>query len=85
MQTTIQTSYTDIDINPGALWLHQRDWTIEEFKDKLFTNQRLVKKIGWAANYLENHDQPRSIGKYFQAGDIPEYRTQMAKGGRHVV
>ena len=55
-------SYTDIDINPGDLWLHQRDWTIEEFKDKLFTNQRLVKKIGWAANYLENHDQPRSIG-----------------------
>ena len=53
-------SYTDIDINPGDLWLHQRDWTIEEFKDKLFTNQRLVKKIGWAANYLENHDQPRS-------------------------
>ena len=39
-------SYTDIDINPGDLWLHQRDWTIEEFKDKLFTNQRLVKKIG---------------------------------------
>jgi alpha-glucosidase len=72
-------SYTDIDINPGDLWLHQRDWTIEEFKDKLFTNQRLVKKIGWAANYLENHDQPRSIGKYFPAGDIPEYRTQMAK------
>lgn len=72
-------SYTDIDINPGDLWLHQRDWTIEEFKDKLFTNQRLVKKIGWAANYLENHDQPRSIGKYFTAGDIPEYRTQMAK------
>lgn len=37
-------SYTDIDINPGDLWLHQRDWTIEEFKDKLFTNQRLVKR-----------------------------------------
>lgn len=73
-------SYTDIDLYPGELWLKKRPWTLEEFKQKLFANQHAVEAVGgWAANYLENHDQPRSINKYFPEDDIPQYRDDMAK------
>lgn len=73
-------SYTDIDLYPGELWLKKRPWTLEEFKQNLFANQHAVEAVGgWAANYLENHDQPRSINKYFPKEDIPQYRDDMAK------
>ena len=73
-------SYTDIDVYPGELWLKKRHWTLEEFKQKLFANQHAVEEVGgWPANYLENHDQPRSINKYFPKEDIPQYRDDMAK------
>ncbi len=72
-------SYTDIDIFPGGAWSDQRNWSIEEFKQKLFKNQYAVQKIGWAANYLENHDQPRSINKYFSKDQLLSYHEKMAK------
>ncbi|MCD8132014.1 MAG: alpha-glucosidase [Lachnospiraceae bacterium] len=72
-------SYTDIDLEPGSPWAKMRRWSLEEFKEKLFRNQRFVSETGWAANYLENHDQPRSISKYFQRKDIEKYSDQMAK------
>ncbi|MCD8021992.1 MAG: alpha-glucosidase [Lachnospiraceae bacterium] len=58
-------SYTDIDLTQGEPWIRPSDWTVKEFKEKLFRNQRRVSETGWAANNLENHDQPRSIDKYF--------------------
>ncbi len=73
-------SYTDIDLYPGELWLKKRTWTMKEFKQNLFGNQHAIEAAGgWAANYLENHDQPRSINKYFPKEDIPQYRDDMAK------
>lgn len=72
-------SYTDIDVYPGEIWLKKRPWTMEEFKTNLFRNQYAVASTGWAANYLENHDQSRSIDKYFPKEDIPEYKEKMAK------
>ncbi len=72
-------SYTDLDVYPGEIWLKKRPWTMKEFKDNLFKNQYAVAKTGWAANYLENHDQPRSIEKYFPQEDIDEYKGKMAK------
>lgn len=72
-------SYTDIDIFSGEAWSKQRNWSIEEFKQKLFKNQYAVQEFGWAANYLENHDQPRSISKYFANEKLADYHKEMAK------
>lgn len=71
-------SYTDIDIVPGKTWNNIAKWTFKEFKDKLFANQHFVQEAGWAANYLENHDHPRSINKYFARRDIDKYKEKMA-------
>ncbi|MCC8066780.1 MAG: alpha-glucosidase [Clostridiales bacterium] len=75
-------SYTDIDIWIGEAWAKPKKWSVEEFKEKLFRNQRLVRETGWAANYLENHDQPRSINKYFAGAgkeQMEKYADTMAK------
>lgn len=71
-------SYTDIDIVPGKTWNHKADWTFRDFKNRLFENQRRVQEAGWAANYLENHDHPRSINKYFDGRNIEKYKEKMA-------
>lgn len=72
-------SYTDIDVIPGRPWVEKNHWTTTQFKDALFANQYAVSATGWAANYLENHDQPRSINKYFPETDVKRYRERMAK------
>ena len=72
-------SYTDIDLYSGDIWAHQRPWTFAEFKQKLFANQLTVQKTGWAANYLENHDQPRSLSKYFTPAQIQRHHGRLAK------
>ena len=72
-------SYTDIDLTPGKPWIERHPFTTEEFRKALFANQYAVKSVGWAANYLENHDQPRSIDKYFPAEDVKLCRERMAK------
>ena len=71
-------SYTDIDLSDD-LWLHERKWTFAELREKLFANQLCVQKCGWAANYLENHDQPRSVSKYFPPEQIRAHHARIAK------
>ncbi len=63
-------SYTDIDITPGEPWYKTNDWTVSELKTKMFHSLLETQKIGWGALYLENHDQPRSINKYFEDGTM---------------
>jgi alpha-glucosidase len=72
-------SYTDIDLVPQQPWYKFSSWTMKEFKEKLFRNQILSQETGWPALYLENHDQPRSINKYFYQDDIEVHHKEMAK------
>lgn len=59
-------SYADIDLAPGGNWYHQADWSFGELKKLIFHSQLSVQKQGWGAVYLENHDQSRSLNKYFR-------------------
>lgn len=59
-------SYADIDLLPGGNWYNQAPWTFGELKDLIFRSQLSVQKQGWGAVYLENHDQSRSLNKYFR-------------------
>lgn len=72
-------SYTDIDIYPGQMWIKNRPWTVAQLKDLIFANQKIVQQTGWAANYLENHDQPRSLNKYFSHEERQKHGREMAK------
>lgn len=58
-------SYTDIDIS-GDAWLLEFNWTYPEFQKKLDTMQLSTQKVGMGVTYLENHDNPRSLNKFFQ-------------------
>ncbi len=59
-------SYADIDLAPGGNWYYQADWTFPQLKKLIFHSQSSVQKQGWGAVYLENHDQSRSLNKYFR-------------------
>ncbi|MBS0949040.1 alpha-glucosidase [Weissella minor] len=58
--------YADIDIFSGSEMYKQRDWTIDEWRDRIFKSQESIQKVGWNANFLENHDQPRSVSKFIK-------------------
>ena len=58
-------SYADIDLC-GPNWYNQAPWTFGDLKKLLFKSQCSVEKQGWGAVYLENHDQSRSLNKYFR-------------------
>lgn len=59
-------SYADVDLAPGGNWYNQAPWTFADLKKLLFKSQCSVQKQGWGAVYLENHDQSRSLNKYFR-------------------
>nr|WP_236695793.1 alpha-glucosidase [Weissella halotolerans] len=58
--------YADIDIYSGSEMYKQRPWSIKEWRDRIFKSQLAIQKVGWGANFLENHDQPRSVSKFIK-------------------
>ncbi|MBD5523372.1 MAG: alpha-glucosidase [Lachnospiraceae bacterium] len=73
-------SYTDIDVPESGEWYQPTNWTVKEMREKIFHSQMAVNSIGWAAPYLENHDQPRSINKYIPRQYINDYSKTMLGG-----
>ncbi|WEV57689.1 alpha-glucosidase [Ligilactobacillus acidipiscis] len=58
--------YADIDVESGSEWYRRTKWTIPELREKIFKSQNMIQQAGWGANFLENHDQPRSVSKYIK-------------------
>jgi glycosidase len=64
---------TDLDlVDPmsGNPWYMQSGWTVPDFKKLLLNLMIETQKIGWNPNYLENHDQPRSLNHFLPEADI---------------
>lgn len=70
-------SYADIDTNGITRPCDFASWDLKDLKRCIFHSQKNYQKYGWAAPYLENHDQPRSINKYLKDGEINYYSTTM--------
>ena len=65
--------YADLDIASGSEWFKRIPWTVKELGEKIMASQMAMQKYGWAANFIENHDQPRATSKYLQeAQDNPD-------------
>jgi glycosidase len=62
-------SIADIDIRDDV-WHVGSGWTVPDFRAAFYALMAETQKTGWSANYLENHDQPRSLNKYIPAQDI---------------
>ncbi|OIJ13635.1 glucohydrolase [Anaerobacillus alkalilacustris] len=58
--------YADLDVASGSEWFKRIDWNVLDLKKLIFTSQKEIQKAGWGANFLENHDQNRSISKYIK-------------------
>lgn len=56
--------HADLDVASGNEWFKRVAWTIEDLKKRLMTSQLEIQKVGWSANFIENHDQPRATTKY---------------------
>lgn len=56
--------YADLDIASGSEWFKRLSWTVKDLREKIMTSQMNIQKYGWGANFIENHDQPRSTSKY---------------------
>ena len=37
---------------------------MQDLRNRLMTSQLAIQKVGWSANFIENHDQPRATSKY---------------------
>lgn len=68
-----------LDHHGQGLYKTIRKWKLSEFKAITEKEQRLSAAIhgGWVCNYLENHDQARSVSRFMS--DSPEHRVISAK------
>lgn len=66
--------YADIDVESGSEWYKRVNWQPKDLKKLIDESQLIIEKVpgGWSANFLENHDQPRSVSKYIKS---KKYRT----------
>ncbi len=69
-------SYADADIR-GQKMFTTRTVPTAELRKLVFKSQLDLQKVGWAAPYLENHDQPRSVNKFLPKGEINYQSTTM--------
>ena len=58
-------SYTDLDMTKDGFYYSSRDIPTIELRDAIFESQLTQQKYGWGAPFLENHDLPRSLNKFF--------------------
>ena len=58
-------SYADLDMTKGGFYYSLRDIPTIELRDAIFESQLTQEKYGWGAPFLENHDLPRSLNKFF--------------------
>ena len=58
-------SYSDLDMTKGGFYYSLRDIPTVELRNKIFESQLTQQKYGWGAPFLENHDLPRSLNKFF--------------------
>ena len=56
--------YADLDVASGSEWFKRVPWTVKDLRERIMASQMAIQKYGWGANFIENHDQPRSTTKY---------------------
>ena len=56
--------YADLDIASGSEWFKRVPWTVKDLRERIMASQMAIQEYGWSANFIENHDQPRSTTKY---------------------
>lgn len=58
-------------------WYDCKHITPDAFRDCSFAGQRKAEGIGFPANVIENHDEPRGVSRYIPAGDCSDTSKKM--------
>ena len=58
-------SYSVLDMANEGFYYTLQNIVTKELRDKIFESQLTQQKYGWGAPFLENHDVPRSLNKFF--------------------
>ncbi len=74
LQTIFQFECMSLD-QPENHWA-RRNLDIKEWREKYYYWHKGLYNKGWQSNFLENHDQPRSVSRF---GNDKEYRIESAK------
>ncbi len=61
----------------GNGWYDCTPITAEDYKNCVFSSQESVKDIGFLANIIENHDEPRGVSRYLPDGECTEAAKKM--------
>lgn len=77
-------NYTNFDLQgKDEKWHKRKVWTIEEFRELVFESQEEIQKIGWPAVFIENHDQPRAVSKFFPDKEDQTYESATMLAGMY--
>ncbi len=58
-------------------WYDFRQVTADEYRDACFVNQKRIGDIGYYANIIENHDEPRGVSHYLPEGAVNDTSKKM--------
>ncbi|AOR24823.1 alpha-glucosidase [Clostridium taeniosporum] len=58
-------------------WYGYTDFTPNELRKVIFDSQIKASKIGFKANIIENHDEPRGVSRYIPVEDCNDYSKKM--------
>lgn len=58
--------HADLDVESGSEWFKRKDWKYSDLYQSIMNSQKAIQNYGWAAPFIENHDQPRSTSKYLK-------------------
>ncbi len=58
-------------------WYDRTPITPDDYKRCCFESQRKIEGVGFLANIIENHDEPRGVSRYIPQGDCTETSKKM--------
>lgn len=62
---TFDFNYADLDMSGDGAYYNIKPIETKDLREKIFKSQEVLQKYGWGASFLENHDLPRSLNKFF--------------------
>ena len=65
-------SHLELSYPEGEIWCKRFAWKLGQLKDALSASQAATAKEGWYPIFFENHDQNRSMHRYFPEGTDPK-------------
>lgn len=77
--TIFDFSENALDSSPNG-WYDRKPITAEQYKQAVFAAQARAADVGFMANIIENHDEPRGVSRYLPRGERSEAAKKMLGG-----